>query len=467
MDAKLVAGYLISGADFSKLPDVAEAAGLESKDANMLRYVVSAAPEDLKKAISSVSATEAAKAVTRISEDLSIGKEKLAEIIDQIRYELEVEVASKDTTLNVNNIGNNNYLGLGGLIFRPSKDFKDAFDMVRYMGEGGDVKLPIKIRATDLVYKVEEIEENAFRNTDVRSVEIPEGYLVMESGVFDGCEHLVSVSIPATMEKIGNGAFKKCKNLAKIEVKEGNKSFWTDGYGILYSSDRKFLIQAPGALEGDVVLPENLEVVCDTAFNGCEKITGVALGQKVKRIGKSAFSGCSSLSKMKIPASMSEISDYAFNGCASLQSLEADDGEHFVSRDGMLFSKDMKTLVRAPGAISGEVVLPDTVETIGHGAFQSCEKLTKVVMNNVRTISNEAFKGCISLLSAPLDNVESIGKYAFMGCVELDSVVVPDSVKTIGTWAFGDCKSLKKASVPGSLDILPSVFPQDAEVTKR
>ncbi len=467
MDAKLVAGYLMSGADFSKLPDVAEAAGLESKDANMLRYVVSAAPEDLKKAISSASATEAAKAVTRISEDLSVGKEKLADIIDQIRYELEVEVASKDTTLNVNNIGNNNYLGLGGLIFKPSKDFKDTFDLVRYMGEGGDVKLPMKIRVIDLVYKVEEIEANTFRNTDVRSVVIPEGYRIMETGVFDGCEHLESVSIPSTMESIGNGAFKKCKKLAKIEVAEGNKSFWTDEYGILYTSDRKFLIQAPGALEGDVTLPESLEVICDTAFNGCEKVTGVTMGPKVKRIGKSAFSGCSSLSRIKIPASMSEISDYAFNGCASLPSIDADDGEHFVSRGGLLYSKDMKTLVRAPGAISREVVLPDTVETIGQGAFQSCEKLSKVTMKGVRTISNEAFKGCISLLSAPLDGVESIGKYAFMGCVELDSVVVPDSVKSIGTWAFGECKSLKKASVPGNIDILPSVFPQDAEVTKR
>ncbi|MBR6203593.1 MAG: leucine-rich repeat domain-containing protein [Candidatus Methanomethylophilaceae archaeon] len=468
MDAKMVAGYISSGSDFSKLPDVVAAAGLDSKDVNIVRYIVSAAPDDLKTAITSESTTASIRAVTRISEELSISRGKVADLVDEIRAEMGLDKTS--APLEVKNIGNNTYLGLGGLLFKPSKEKTSSFEMVRYTGEGGDVELPAKIRFTELIYTVESIEENAFRNSKVSSVYIPEGYLRIEEGAFDGCELLQKASIPSTVERIGNGAFKKCARLSGFEVSEDNRSYSTDKNGILYTADRKYLLQAPGAIEGEVALPDGLEVVCDAAFYGCAKVAKVSIPSGVKRIGKSAFSGCSSLAEIRIPASVTEISDYALNGCVSLRSIEVDEGSaRFASKDGALFSKDMKTLVRAPGGIEGEAKVPDSVETVGNGAFQGCERLVSVRMGaSVKTVSDDAFKGCKSLTSASIgESVEKIGKYAFMGCGKLESISIPDSVKSVGTWAFGDCPALKTASVPSSLEMPPTAFPQETKVARR
>lgn len=469
MDAKLVAGYITSNSDFSQLPDVAAAAGLDSKDVGMVRYIASAALDDLKRAITADSLSESNKAVTKISEELSIGKDKVAGFVNEIRAELKLD-CSDGSIINVNNIGNNTYLGIGGLLFKPSKEQTGLFDLVRYTGEGGDVVVPRRIRFTDLVYNVEEIEENTFRNTDVKTIVIPEGYVSVDAGAFEGCSKLESVSIPASLEKIGEGAFRKCGSLRRFDVAEGSESFWTDEYGILYTKDKRSLIHAPGALEGEVELPEELVFIRDSAFHGCSKVTKVTIGPNVKRIGKSVFSGCSSLEGIDLPASVTEVAEYAFRGCSSMRSICVDADNHvFASLGGILYKKDMKTLVRAPGSFEGDLEIPASVETISSGAFQECEKISTVRMgDSVKDVMNEAFKGCASLTSVTFGkNVENIGKYAFMGCQELDSVVLPDSVKSLGTWAFGECRSLRKASVPKDLDILMSAFPQETEIEKR
>ena len=471
MDAKLVAGYVSSGSDFSKLPDVAAAAGLEDKEVNMIRYVVSAAAADLKEALTAEKPSDSRRAIEKIAKDLSVGAERITAFVDEVRSGLGLlETVVDRSALVLNNIGNNTYLGLGGLIFKPSKDDAAVFDMVRYTGEGGDVRIPAKVRIKDIVYRVECVAENTFRNTKVESVKIPEGCLRIETGAFDGCELLKSVTIPASLERIEHGAFKKCKSLERFEVVEGNKEFRADGYGILYTKDGKFLLQAPGALEGSVVLPEGLGVVSDTAFWGCSKVTEVSIPSGTKRIGKSAFSGCSSIARMRLPASIVEIGDFAFNGCSSLVSIDMEaGGDRFASEDGVLYTRDMSTLVRAPGKIGKDVRIRDGVETIGNGAFQGCEDMRSVTMGpSVRKVSDDAFKGCISLETVSFGpSVESIGKYAFMGCVMLEVVMVPDSARSMGTWAFGECKSLRKASVPASLELLPTVFPQEAEIERR
>ena len=468
MDAKMVAGYISSGSDFSKLPDVVAAAGLDGKDVKIFRYIVSAAQDDLETAITSESATASIRAVKRISEELSISKGKVAELVDEIRAEMGLDETS--APLEVKNIGNNTYLGLGGLLFKPSKEKTDLFEMVRYTGEGGDVEIPAKIRFNELVYRVESIEENTFRNTKVAAVYIPEGCLRIGEGAFDGCELLQKVSIPSTVERIGNGAFKKCAKLSGFEVSEDNRSYSTDRNGILYTADMKYLLQAPGAIEGEAVLPESLEVICDAAFYGCAKVAEVSIPSGVRRIGKSAFSGCSSLSHLKIPASVTEISDYALNGCVSLRSIEVDEGNaRFASAGGALYSKDLKTLIKAPGGMEGKAEVPDSVETVGNGAFQGCARLDSVFIGaSVKVVSDDAFKGCGSLASVTIgEGVEKIGKYAFMGCGKLESIRVPDSVRSIGTWAFGDCPSLRAASVPASLEMPPTAFPQETKVERR
>ena len=100
-----------------------------------------------------------------------------------------------------------------------------------------------------------------------------------------------------------------------------------------------------------------------------------------------------------------------------------------------------------------DVVIGDSVTTIGNYAFAYCDSLTSVTIpDSVKTIGNYAFRYCSNITSVTIpDSVTTIGNYAFDDCYSLTSVTIPDSVKTIGEYAFDDCDSLTSVTIPDSV----------------
>ena len=99
------------------------------------------------------------------------------------------------------------------------------------------------------------------------------------------------------------------------------------------------------------------------------------------------------------------------------------------------------------------VTIGNSVTSIGDQAFSLCTGLTSMTIgNSVTSIGDQAFSGCRSLTSITIPNsVTAIGSEAFYGCSGLTSVTIPNSVTTIGSSAFSDCSGLASVTIPNSV----------------
>ena len=171
------------------------------------------------------------------------------------------------------------------------------------------------------------------------------------------------------------------------------------------------------------------------------------LTYSVTSIGESAFFYCKGLTSVEIPNSVTSIGNSAFRSCNNLAEIIVDsENMYYTSKDGVLYNKDMSTIICFTGGKSGDFIIPNSVTSIGDWAFSACIKLTSVeIPNSVTSIGNSTFNSCDGLTSVEIPNsVTSIGEYAFNYCDNLDSVYcmaeTPPSAYVTKT--FGD-KTLK------------------------
>ena len=238
---------------------------------------------------------------------------------------------------------------------------------------------------------------------------------------------------------LGSGVASLLKNQSSLEsvsVSEKNQYLCAVD-GNLFTKDGKTLVRRPpGRGDAGYDVPEGVETIAAGAF------------------------ARSSLTSIAIPKSVEVIDDFAFIDCSSLTSIDVDPNNlKYRSIDGVLFTKDGKTLVKFPEAKKDEsYVVPEGTVTIKDAAFLNCSGLTSIVIpKGMLSIGVGAFQNCAALNSIVIPgSVKSIESNAFVGCSSLNSVVIPKSVTSIGVGAFKLCSSLSEIVIPGSVTSIES-----------
>lgn len=182
----------------------------------------------------------------------------------------------------------------------------------------------------------------------------------------------------------------------------------------------------------------------DTVISGGQTYTVTAIG--VSAFG--SFSTPINVSSVFIPATVRSIGSHAFIYCNALTTVTFAEGSQLKSIGNNAFWGSEHLYPRFK-----EIKIPDSVETIGNGAFRHCQNLERITLPSaLQTLSNGTFYGCAALSEVTFPaSLKTIEKSAFGYCRNLSEVKLPASLTTIQSYVFNGCSALKTVFYDGSL----------------
>ena len=315
------------------------------------------------------------------------------------------------------------------------------------------------------------------------------------------------IVVPNTVTVIGKSAFKGCNAVESLTIPFVGSNINSNTY-------LGYLFGATSYSQNEDFVPISLKTVVVTggtnlgsyAFSGCSNIANIILPNTLTSISNYAFKNCSGLESITIPENVTSIGTDAFNNCTALSEVHVNNISKWCKIEfGNVFANPMH--YAAKFYVNGEepdevifeegttsvglyilyniksikkIVVPDTVRTIGQGAFMGCSKLESltipfvggshtanknivhlfgsvaniptslktIVITSATSIDSNAFSGCNNVTSITLPStLTSIGAYAFQNCSGLTSITIPDGVTSIGSNAFSGCTALSKVYV--------------------
>ena len=194
---------------------------------------------------------------------------------------------------------------------------------------------------------------------------------------------LTSVSIPNTMEEIGENAFKQCTALSTLRFAPGSK----------------------------------LKTIGEYAFQGCSSITSLTIPDGLKNIGDGAFCG---LKNLKYLTMSGEVGGSGWIDWWSIDTLTLTGtyvmGRAPADKDGYIWYDTL------PGRNARKVILSEGITSIDDYAFNRCQNLEQLVLPT---------------------SLQTIGAHAFEFCENLTDITIPDSLQTLGQDCFKECNKLQ------------------------
>ena len=338
---------------------------------------------------------------------------------------------------------------------------RNGLRLNKYLGTDAEVTVPEEVTETGSAFKdcktvtkvvlpagLTKLESDIFSGcTALKEIAIPEGVTSIGNGAFRDCEALTELALPQGLKKIGSNAFIGCKSLTYIEIPDGvetveyfiaestiqlrcaigssaavavsrsNDGFYSDDLYLRYTFDGDgvqnglTLMKYIGA-SSEVIVPDGVTKLQYSTFSECRQLlTRVVLPDGLLSIPESLLNNCTNLKEVVIPESVTTIGNHAFFGCASLEKINLPAGLTEISQ----------SLLGGCTALS-EITIPDGVTAIGDSAFQKCASLTEIVLpQGLRRIDGEAF----------------------FGCTGLSYIDIPDGLETADNWIADDSVQLR------------------------
>lgn len=275
----------------------------------------------------------------------------------------------------------------------------------------------IEIPSTYQGKKIKRIGRGAFENcSKLKNATIPEGIEEIDAYAFRGCTALTNILIPNSIKEINYNAFDDCTSL--------NYNIYENGKYL--GNNNNYYVALIAGIDKDVssfTVNENCNVIYENALNNFSKLKTIDMHYSITYIGTNAFNGCSSLETFLVPNYIRHFDASWFSYCSSLKSITLSAGietisipymfgctsfsefnvystnPRFAAKDGVLYSKDLKTLLVYPIAKTGDnFSIPSYVETVAAGAFDGNKYLKSLSMwAIIKTLRKGAVINCNSL----------------------------------------------------------------------
>lgn len=309
-------------------------------------------------------------------------------------------------------VGDN--FNVGGFSYLILSEFSDRGEVSLVANPTStELYVPASVSYNDVTYSVSSIAPDAFKNTLVKNVALPESIEEIGKGAFQNCKELTSVTLPSSLVTIGYSAFAGCEKLTEITIPSKVSYIGRQAFADCVSLTK-------------VNIPESLTTMGEDVFLNCTSLTEVDLPSNMSSIKEGMFEMCSQLN-LNITPNIQYIDSYAFNGCAAMKSICL--SEQLEGLGAFAFA-GCESLT--------ELTIPQSISRIPDGTFAYCTKIKKIALpNSVVAISSGAFKNNTSLTHVTLPSaLASLGVGdkggVFDRCDAMTELTIPAYVEEVG-----------------------------------
>ena len=307
------------------------------------------------------------------------------------------------------------------------------------------------VTAVTVPGSVTEIGYSAFAGTALTEASLPDSVRCIESNAFSFCPQLTAVTLPAGLES-AESAFSDCPELTDVTIPDSALNA-IDATTFAYTKwlqDRQdenpLVIIRNKVLDGtqttgDIVIPDGVTSIGNSAFYRNNKITSVRMPDSVTAIGSNAFYGCYRIEDLFLPAHLTEIGERAFEECQRIMEVRIPGSVQKIGDYAFLACIKLE---------SAEI--EEGVTEIGVCAFASCTKLSDIrVPHSITRIGNDAFRETPWLEARQENTLACVNSFLFDGQKAIGSVTVPAGVTCISDGAFEYNEQLTDIILPETL----------------